>query len=156
VVSSPDGRSRENYLRGVSSTGPNDVWAVGIYNTSTGLYLPLTEHRNGQSWQVVPAPSEGSSMTAPATVFAAPKDVWVGGSFYNANAAQLTLAQHWDGTIWQTFPNPSPAAERNGAVRLLAGVVSVPGQGVWAVGLYYQPFTPPQTLIKFYGAESQQ
>jgi hypothetical protein len=152
VVPSPDGSTRENYLVGVSSTGLNDAWAVGYYNTPNGLYLSLTEHWDGSSWQVVPSPSLSSSLTALTAVSTiSATDVWAVGTYYGTGA-QLTLAQHWDGNSWQVFDTPNPAGETDNAINEFNSVASVPGVGVWAVGDYeiIMPAKPPQTLTAFY------
>jgi len=152
VVPSPDGSTRENYLGGVSSTGPNDAWAVGYYNTPNGLYLPLTEHWDGNSWQVVPSPGLSSSLTALVAVSSVSStDVWAVGSYYGPGAL-LTLAQHWDGTSWQVFSTPNPAGETEGAVNEFNSIANVPGMGVWAVGddEVRMPAMPSQTLTASY------
>ena len=152
IVPSPDGSTRENYLTGVSSTGPNDAWAVGYYNTPNGLYLPLTEHWDGTSWQVVPSPGLSSSLTALTAVSSlSPTDVWAVGTYYGPGA-QLTLAQHWDGISWQVFSTPNPAGEIEGAVNEFNSVANVLGVGVWAVGddQIRMPAKPSQTLTAFY------
>ncbi len=152
VVASPDGSTRENYLTGVSSTGPNDAWAVGYYNNPNGLYLPLTEHWDGNTWQVVPSPDLSSSLTAVTAVSSlSPNDVWAVGTYYGSSA-QLTLAQHWDGTSWQVFSTPNPAGSDFGAINAFDSVAIVPGVGVWAAGYYEvtQPAKPSQTLTAFY------
>src|ERR1051326_8338261 len=152
IVPIPDGSTRENYLVGVSSTGPNDAWAVGYYNTPNGLYLPLTEHWDGNSWQVVPSPALSSSLTALVAVSSVTStDVWAVGSYYGPGAL-LTLAQHWDGTSWQVVATPNPAGETEGAVNEFNSVAHVPGMGVWAVGddEVRMPAMPSQTLAAFY------
>jgi len=152
IVASPDGSTRENYLTAVSSTGPNDAWAVGYYNTPNGLYLPLTEHWDGTSWQVVPSPGLSSSLTALTAVSSlSPTDIWAVGTYYGPGA-QLTLAQHWDGISWQIFGTPNPAGYDFGAINAFSGVATVPGVGVWASGYYQvtQPATQSQTLTAFY------
>jgi hypothetical protein len=152
VVPSPDGSTRENYLVGVSSTGPSDAWTVGYYNTPTGLYLSLSEHWDGNSWQIVPSPSLSSSLTALTAISCiSAADVWAVGTYYGSGA-QLTLAQHWDGNSWQVFDTPNPAGYINHAINEFNSVASVPGVGVWAVGDYEvrKPAMPSQTLTAFY------
>jgi hypothetical protein len=152
VVPSPDGSTRENYLTGVSATGLNDAWAVGYYNTPNGLYLPLTEHWDGTSWNVVPSPSLSTSLTAPTAVSSlTPNDVWAVGSYFGTGA-QLTLAQHWDGNSWQVFPTPNPGGFSDHAINVFTSVATVPGVGVWAVGYseITMPAMPAQTLTAFY------
>jgi hypothetical protein len=152
VIASPDGSTRENYLTGVSSTGPNDAWIVGYYNNSTGLYLPLTEHWDGASWQVVPSPSVSSSLTALTAVSSlSSNDVWAVGTYFGPGAQQ-TLAQHWNGTSWQVFSTPNPAGTDFGAVNVFGAVANIPGIGVWAAGYYEvtKPAAPAQSLTAFY------
>jgi hypothetical protein len=53
-----------NVLRGVAAVGPNDVWAVGMYqNEQTAIHQhrTLAEHWNGASWSIVSSPSPGHS-----------------------------------------------------------------------------------------------
>ena len=67
VVPSPnpsEAASADNVLRGVAAVGPNDVWAVGMYQneqTSIHQHRTLTEHWNGTSWSIVSSPSPGHS-----------------------------------------------------------------------------------------------
>jgi WD domain, G-beta repeat len=152
VVPSPDGYFRDNYLFGVSSSGPDDAWAVGSYNNSTGNYVPLTEHWDGSSWQIVPSPILSSSVTELLSVSSiSATNVWAVGT-YDGPGAQLTLAQHWDGNNWQVFDTPNPAGNNGGAINDFTSVATVPGVGVWAVGYYevLQPVMPSQTLTAFY------
>ncbi|MFL6289245.1 MAG: hypothetical protein ACJ73L_12700 [Actinomycetes bacterium] len=152
VVPSPDGSTRENYLTGVSSTGSNDAWIVGYYNNSTGLYLPLTEHWDGTSWQVVASPAVSSSLTALTAVSSlSSNDVWAVGTYFGPGA-QLTLAQHWDGNSWQVFSTPNPAGTDFGAINVFGAVANVLGIGVWAAGYYEvtKPAAPALSLTAFY------
>jgi hypothetical protein len=150
VVASADGYVRENYLTSVSSSGPDDAWVVGFYNDATGNYVPLTEHWDGTTWEIVPSPSLSSSLTALTSISSiSSTDVWAVGSYYNDDAVLLTLAQHWDGTSWQVFTTPNPAEDPN-AVNTFTSVASTPGIGVWAVGYYQIPFSPSQSLTAFY------
>jgi hypothetical protein len=67
VVPSPNPSeeySADNVLRGVAAVGPNDVWAVGMYqneHTSIHQHRTLTEHWNGTAWSIVASPSPGHS-----------------------------------------------------------------------------------------------
>jgi hypothetical protein len=67
VVPSPnpsEAASADNVLRGVAAVGPNDVWAVGMYQneqTQIHQHRTLTEHWNGTSWSIVSSPSPGHS-----------------------------------------------------------------------------------------------
>jgi hypothetical protein len=153
VVPSPDGSGQgSNLLFGVSSTGPDEAWAVGTYQVKNTIFLPLTEHWDGTTWQIVPSPPLSSSYTELNSVFSlSAADVWAVGSYFNDNAARLTLAQHWDGTGWQVFATPNPAGtDSNEAINVFGSVANVPGVGGWAVGYYQRLGTPSQTLTAFY------
>jgi hypothetical protein len=153
VVPSPDGSGQgSNLLFGVSSAGANDAWAVGTYEVKNTVFLPLTEHWDGNTWQIVPSPPLSSSYTELNSVFSvSASDVWAVGSYFNDNAARLTLAQHWDGTTWQVFATPNPAGtDSNEAINVFGSVANTPGVGVWAVGYYQRLGTSAQTLTAFY------
>src|SRR4051812_40999749 len=57
AVTSPNPGPTVN-LRGVGSVSPNDVWAVGDYDTGRQL---LTMHWNGTDWSVIPNPNPGGN-----------------------------------------------------------------------------------------------
>jgi hypothetical protein len=67
VVPSPNQSTlanADNQLRAVAAVGPNDVWAVGMYqNEQTAIHQhrTLTEHWDGTSWSIVSSPSPGHS-----------------------------------------------------------------------------------------------
>lgn len=67
VVPSPNPSEEynaDNQLRAVAAVGPNDVWAVGMYqneHTAIHQHRTLTEHWNGASWSIVSSPSPGHS-----------------------------------------------------------------------------------------------
>ena len=67
VVPSPNpsaAYNADNELRGVAATGPNDIWAVGMYqNEQTAIHQhrTLIEHWDGTGWSIVSSPSPGHS-----------------------------------------------------------------------------------------------
>ena len=135
----------------MSSAGPDDAWAVGTYQVKNTVFLPLTEHWDGTTWQIVPSPPLSSSSTELNSVFSvSASDVWAVGDYFTDTSALLTLAQHWDGTSWQVFTTPNPAGFDVGARNSFTSVTSVQGIGIWAVGYYEVPFTSSQTLTAFY------
>jgi hypothetical protein len=78
VVPSPNQSTlanADNQLRGVAAAGPNDIWAVGMYqNEQTAIHQhrTLVEHWNGSSWSIVAAPSPGHSAELNAVVAPSP------------------------------------------------------------------------------------
>jgi hypothetical protein len=153
VIPSPDASSGENHLTGIEGSLTEDVWSVGRFSTPTDQFFPLTEHWNGSTWEVVGAPSASSSLTSLTAVAAvSPNDAWAVGYFDNDVSARLTLAQHWDGASWSSVATPNPAGTGQGEFNSLESIAHVPGSGLWAVGYWQHPSSPPQTLIAFYSA----
>jgi len=59
VIPSPnEGQATSNYLYSISATASNDIWAVGRWDSSSGLTL----HWDGVSWGVVPSPDSNSGL----------------------------------------------------------------------------------------------
>jgi hypothetical protein len=101
-VPSPNASSADNYLLGVSTLSPTDVWAVGYYsNTVTQRYETLTEHWNGSVWTIVPSPNPaGWHNYLRAVDGVASNDVWAVGDGlpYVGYGGGYLLTFHWDGT----------------------------------------------------------
>ena len=55
VVPLPEG----SVLRGITATGPDNVWAVGYRRLSATSWGPAILRWSGTEWMVVPSPSEG-------------------------------------------------------------------------------------------------
>jgi hypothetical protein len=125
VVHSPNPEgSEDDILFGVSSAGPNDVWAVGTGNQ--GLQT-LVEHFNGTRWKIVHSPSrEGFSNRLMGVTAIGPDDVWAAGA---GGAGGVTLFEHWNGASWRIVDSPSPP----GFTQLRAVDAST-ADDVWAVG----------------------
>lgn len=136
IVSSPNPRPVENYLRGVSVVSPNDVWAVGYWVANVGGYgynRTLIEHWDGTQWSVVPSPNVGTNNNRLDDVVAlSENDVWAVGS-YTLGAGGLTLIEHWDGSQWSVVPSPNPTGAQNSWFNAVSASAS---NDVWAVGFY--------------------
>jgi hypothetical protein len=79
-----------NQLNAVWSSAPDDVWAVGDYNTAI--------HFDGVKWTEIDPPIAAKGRSDLMTLWGSgPDDVWVGGS---------NLA-HWNGTAWTSFAEPA-------------------------------------------------
>ncbi len=147
VVPSPDGGPRENYLTAITAGSAQDLWAVGVYNTTAGAYLTLVEHWNGQSWQVVPSPSPSPSYSELSGIaIGGNNHVWAVGSYYNAAAVRLTLTEEWDGMSWQIAPSPSPGGYTLGSTSVMTALTMVHGGELHAVGAYHAGYGPFQTF----------
>jgi hypothetical protein len=117
TVPAPPGTS--GGLSGVKALSPAGAWAVGESFPSTGGNGKiLTDHWNGTSWQVVPAPPVGGpgALSALSSVDAAPgTGVWAVG-FWVTGAAGNSVVLHWTGTAWTQETTPSASNLFRGAV----------------------------------------
>ncbi|MEA2574169.1 MAG: hypothetical protein QOH93_1467, partial [Chloroflexia bacterium] len=118
-----------NQLTGVSVVSPDDVWAVGYYNDPS-VTQPGSSNkhvpRNSPNDKVQIIEPEGS-----------------GGTY-------RTLVEHYDGTGWTMVPSPNNGDDDN----LLAAVVGIANDDVWAVGSYINGFGIAQTLTMHWDGEA--
>jgi len=134
-VSSPDPTGSANLLHGVAAIGPDDVWAVGLTVSDSGVYHPLTMHWNGTSWSVVSSPDLAGGLQAVAA--ASTHDVWaVGATNPNPDCDSggpkcVTVAMHWNGSTWTVATTPDPPSSYLNAY---LGAAAISGGDVWAVG----------------------
>lgn len=108
TVPTPPGTS--GGLFAVKALSTTDAWAVGeAFPSAGGSGKILTDHWNGTSWQVVPAPPVGGpgALSSLSSVDAAPgSGVWAVGSWVTAGAGN-SVVLHWTGTAWQEQATPS-------------------------------------------------
>jgi WD40 repeat protein/photosystem II stability/assembly factor-like uncharacterized protein len=128
-------------VNGITAVSGDDVWAVGSYSNESGGTLPLIEHWDGKSWNLVAGPdlgkqgSQGSQGSLSAVSAAATDDVWAVGSYENDKVDQpptQLLTLHWDGRSWSVVP-----AATAGRIPTLDAVAAISANDVWAVGSYY-------------------
>jgi hypothetical protein len=130
-VASPNPGAKDRFLSSVSAVSATDAWAVGAYETSTGILRTLILRWNGTSWTQVASP-DGELFGVSAMSAA---DAWAVGIYQNSgtHATRLTLALHWDGSIWTRVPCPSPGTASPGSY--LSSVSAVSPSDAWAVGV---------------------
>jgi Tol biopolymer transport system component len=112
------------YLRAVSASGPNDIWAVGGVGSTL---QPLIEHWDGTSWSVVPNPQVGTQASLLGVAAIASDDAWAIGR-YSDGSASHTVFEHWDGSSWSVVLGPDPGWP------YFARVTAVSSGDVWAAG----------------------
>jgi hypothetical protein len=126
AVPNPTPGPMYNYLKAVSASSSNDVWAVG-YSFADDSETDLIEHWNGTTWSIVPDSNPGIIVEIYAIDAVSPTDAWIVGEDDNG-----TLTKHWNGTAWTTIPSPNVGISKN----FLYGVSVVSPSDVWAVGAY--------------------
>jgi hypothetical protein len=147
VVKSPDGRSKNNVLNGVSASAANNVWAVGGYQAGdpiNGPFQTLAERWNGTAWSVVSSANAGAEDTLYGVAAISPTNVWAVGDFMpQLTSPQTAFIEHWNGQKWSIVSSPHP-----GQLSSLFGVRAVFANHVWAVGFYYNNAGNSRTLIE--------
>ena len=109
---------------------PNNIWAVGSYNTSFGLDDTLILHWDGNSWSQASGPNVLYSGLYAISAISS-NDIWAVG-YYNPGEFDpyQPLAIHWNGTSWSQVTTPgNPSYETT-----LQAVDAVSTNDVWAVG----------------------
>jgi hypothetical protein len=138
-------------LAGVAVVSPDDVWAVGSYNTSStsGTYII---HWNGQAWNTVPSPNPGNNAygigLSGVTAISA-NDVWAVGSYF-IQTGEFEFFEHWNGTEWSFVAGPHPGIDAR-----LDAIFATSSSDIWAVGTYqFISTSPSRTLIERYDGTS--
>lgn len=136
VISSPN-VGAANLLAAVTTISATDIWAVGNYRNSPGIYQTLIEHWNGSNWRVVSSPNVDvrSSLIAMAAVSA--NDIWAVGSYSKSANGVLqdqTFTEHWNGSSWRVVSSPNTGGTSDD---YLTGVTAISASDVWAVGYSY-------------------
>jgi hypothetical protein len=146
------GQMADNLLYGLSAVSATDIWAVGAYRNSSGVYQPLAEHYDGTAWTLKDVPYVAGGNT----VFAAVKaitstTVWVVGYQRYANDASSpaqTLAMEYNGSVWTKFPTFN--ANQFQTPNALLGVAASSTNDVWAVGRWVDSTHAGHTLIEHF------
>ncbi|MBC6456757.1 hypothetical protein [Actinomadura sp. HBU206391] len=142
-------RAREpSFPRAVDARSPRDAWIVG--SSGHPHARAASWHWNGRHWQAVPVPDlseipgQGHSELVAVSALAA-DDVWAVGSGGTTpphsrsiadrgdGAVPHALIAHWDGRAWTSVP-AEPSAGGGPSASVLADVVALSADDVWAVG----------------------
>lgn len=104
---------KESRLSALSSTGPDDVWAVGM-RTPNQTGHPLIEHWDGRRWTVSFAEDAFGGFSD--VLALSPRDAWAVGwrKVSTVGDPQLfrSMVMHWDGRHWYRVEPPGrPAAQ---------------------------------------------
>lgn len=94
---------RHPWLADIGIIAADDIWTVGFVTRKDYHGVPVTEHFDGQAWQVVSTPKptrETASLNAVSGVGS--DDVWAVGS-YRYKRHWASVIQHWDGARWKLY-----------------------------------------------------
>jgi alpha-tubulin suppressor-like RCC1 family protein len=137
-----DGPVPQNFLTGVTATGPSDVWASGYEGNvdQQNFTLPYMLHWNGTAWALTKTPNagtEGSQLNGVTAV--SPADVWAAGQTGASDGALLTFTQHFNGRAWSTVPSLDPGELADAPDNTFQAIASVPPHTLFAVGSLETP-----------------
>ena len=107
-------------LNSVATTGPGDVWAVGLERRNVPgrtsyQELTLVFHWDGAAWSRTPTPNPGVAGRPPKCELhdvhaIAPNDAWAVGSYEgqapSGGIQELPLVLRWDGSVWNRVTLP--------------------------------------------------
>jgi hypothetical protein len=102
-------------VNGLSGTGPNDMWAVGV-NAAGGGLSNIT-HWDGVSWTRTANPHQSGEFMA----------VWAYADTMAVAVGKLGIIDRWDGTAW--------TATTSGTASDLLAVWGLSPTEIWAVGV---------------------
>ena len=88
-------------LLGASASGPDDIWADGVFLDDSGVGVPLIEHFNGKHWTISSQAIPGGSPNSQLTGVSSPSstDAWAVGETQVGSDFE-TLLEHWNGKKW--------------------------------------------------------
>ena len=126
-----------DYLRGVTATGADDMWAVGLSRSSDPSQYERTISMRCSRSQCnsITTPNSGAGDNRLLSVSAlSPSEMWaVGFSEVITNPQTIVpLTLHWNGQGWSTLPTPPLPAGTDGDA--FSGVIPISSNTVWAVG----------------------
>lgn len=144
-----------NTLFGVAAISEDDVWATGQFIPNSGPVMPLFEHWNGHTWQVVSSPTPAGAQFSQMSGLAAisEDDVWAVGTLLTTAGDDQTFIEHWNGFQWKIVPSPNPAGAANSSLHTVAAVSH---SNVWAVGETRNSSGSASTLIEHWNGHSWQ
>ena len=148
TVPSPNPGADSNHLNGVVAIAPDNVWAVGGYQSqASSAWRALVLHWDGTKWKdIANLPTARDAELAAVTAIG-PDNIWAVGSYRNAYINGLrTLVMHWDGALWSVVPSPSETSSTTSSKASsitstmtysnLNDVAATSPDDVWAVGSY--------------------
>jgi hypothetical protein len=166
LVPSPNLGERAHLLD-VSASGPNNVWAVGVYYPHQGPSQTLIERWNGVEWGLVQGPVISYGRFQAVEVLGE-NDVWIGGED-RIDVTPRSLITHWNGESWTVSTAPgvgihalastgpadvwavgdtiqhwngnnwSVLPSPNPGEQALVDIVAIAQDNAWAVGTWYSP-----------------
>lgn len=120
-----------NVLFGVKTLGPDNAWAMGDTNGSSGIDA-LIVHWNGKDWSQAASANPGSSFNDVRAVSAvSARDIWTVGDQSDGGFPYDTLTEQRAGGAWTAVASPNGTTTD---INMLACVAAISSKDVVAVG----------------------
>jgi hypothetical protein len=125
-------------LKGISGSGPADIWAVGVRDAQVGDAVTergLILHWDGEAWKRVRAPLPAARLTPfllHDVVALSATNAWAVGALAT-RSSHRTVILHWDGHAWEVVRSANPSAQ----FQDLTAVTALSETRVWTVGTYW-------------------
>ena len=140
-VQTPDANDQANRLLGVAAVSPQELWAVGEYETVSGSdfeFRPLAMRWDGSAWSIVPTPCPAPSWNvdcglSDVDAFSSDYVVAVGDHYHPQEAGQETFVLEWNGSQWEQLASPT---QPNGSGSFFGAVEVLAENDFWAVGFW--------------------
>ena len=131
VVTTPNDATASPLPLGLAGAA-SSVSVVGDIENSLSPYTTLVAAGPPTGLQILSSPNSGTGENDLfAATTAADGSTWAAGWYINANGTHQTLTEHGVGGSWSLVSSPNVGTGDNG----LAGVATIPGGGLWAVGI---------------------
>ena len=159
IESSPNPPTAEDArLYAIDVISPNDIWTVGLWQTSDFQNFPLALHYDGNSWNITSTPQPLDALGRGNAVLhdvasTGPSQVYAVGSYVRADQTQTTdtFFIEWDGTGWQQLLTPGQSTNSAGGYRFEA-IAAITENDIWFAGGGYDQdnIDRPRNLLVHY------
>ena len=130
TVMTPSPGNRLNNLAAVSAVTPDEVWAVGRYQTTGAPVRLLAEHWVGGRWVHTHTPQSPTDGYFAGVSGATSDDAWAVGWHHHGPQYSVTgVIDHWDGHTWSAAPDLPDLTNT-----MQMGVAARSANDVWVVG----------------------
>lgn len=133
-VPTPNPSSTRDSLLDVTAISTNDVWALGLYDDTSGVSHGFTLHWDGNLWNQVslPDPPGGLPSSYGGIAAVSTNDVWMAGAAQPTGLpGAVPMTAHWNGAQWSYITTPNPGLPQGNALQT---IFTIGTNNVWAGG----------------------
>lgn len=155
IAASADSSGTElNALGGVACTSDSNCWAVGFHFQGPYFSQALTEHWDGNSWNITPSADHPATVawnTLTGISCLSASDCWSVGAYTGDGLLDQPVIRYWSGVSWIIVPSVSTGIHDNDD---LSAITCMSSSDCWAVGQYSPGNSNPYTFIEHWNGAS--